>query len=158
MYCRKCGKHNPEDSKFCKHCGAKIAVENVSEKITAKEVTTETTPSSYKKKSWLTVIKVFIVLGILLLISGGSAEGQKAYGSIGGTIFLLGALVYKARREQYKNNPSSKWFVFEVISLLIIGTFIWRGFVTGLWYTNPVSFLIIPIVVIFTWIVALLRK
>lgn len=23
MYCPECGKHNPEDSKFCQHCGAK---------------------------------------------------------------------------------------------------------------------------------------
>jgi hypothetical protein len=24
MYCNNCGKHNPEGSKFCKYCGAKI--------------------------------------------------------------------------------------------------------------------------------------
>src|SRR6266567_3338251 len=157
MYCNNCGKHNPEDSKFCKHCGEKIAEENVSETKATKEVTTPQPPTQ-KKKSWLTVTKVFIVLGIVFLLAGGDPAGQRVYASIGGTIFLLGALVYKARREQYKNNPSSKWIVFEVISFLIIGYVIWRGIVTGLWYDHPLSFTIIPPIVIFTWLTALIRK
>lgn len=29
MYCSNCGKHNPEDSKFCQFCGAKLASRKV---------------------------------------------------------------------------------------------------------------------------------
>src|SRR5258708_37159984 len=43
MYCKKCGKENPEESKFCQHCCVKFSEH---------EGTTENTHSSEHKSSY----------------------------------------------------------------------------------------------------------
>src|SRR6266566_5776800 len=57
MYCHKCGKQNPNDSQFCKHCGAKIGEDHT-------EATVNTTSTTVKKKSSKASI-VGIIVGFL---------------------------------------------------------------------------------------------
>lgn len=52
MYCNNCGKHNPEDSKFCKSCGEKLVKISEQEADLKQGVTKEElTPSTDKKKN-----------------------------------------------------------------------------------------------------------
>src|SRR5260221_10131905 len=49
MYCNECGKHNPEDSKFCQSCGAKIV--KVSEHKTDNHTHIESSSSVTENKN-----------------------------------------------------------------------------------------------------------
>ena len=52
MYCNNCGKHNPEDSKFCKSCGEKLVKISEQEADLKQGVTKEElTPSTDKTKN-----------------------------------------------------------------------------------------------------------
>jgi hypothetical protein len=43
MYCNNCGKHNPEDSKFCQYCGKKIVIQ--AKELADDVVGSQTSPS-----------------------------------------------------------------------------------------------------------------
>jgi len=47
MYCPKCGKYNPEDSKKCKHCGASLV-------------------PKYKKPNYLLRFLIFLIIILIL--------------------------------------------------------------------------------------------
>lgn len=107
----------------------------------------------------ITVTKIFIVLGILLFLSGSNPQGNSAYSSIGGSLFLTGALAYSARRRQLTRKSISRvWLIGEILSLVYILFITINGFSTGLWYYNPVSFIIIPLVVFITWLFAFRKQ
>jgi len=98
----------------------------------------------------ITFQNVFIVLGVLLLLSGmgSTANGgsDNSFAFIGGINLLLGALAVKARKKQ-SLAKSSKWFVAEVISILIILLITVSALLNGLWYLHPISFLFVPIII-----------
>lgn len=72
MYCNNCGKHNPEDSKFCKHCGAEIVKVLAEHKVA--EVKTEAKSSKIEtdKKTkaglsgWLAFVGLGLIAGLFL--------------------------------------------------------------------------------------------
>jgi len=71
MYCKKCGKKNPEGSKFCQHCGIKFS-ENLSDNSTSssenkssdKHVSIDTSPYPYAISIWKLVIMCLATFGL----------------------------------------------------------------------------------------------
>lgn len=106
----------------------------------------------------ITFQNVFIVLGVLLLLSGmgSTANGgnDNSFAFVGGTNLLLGALAINARKKQ-SSAKSSKWLAAEVISILIILLTTVPSLFNGLWYSHPISFLFVPIIIavgyFYTW-------
>jgi len=99
MYCNKCGKKNPAESKFCKNCGVRIDED-------IKETTASTVVTKEKKNSW------GLIIGIAALVI--SYVAGRAFGGTFGLIpFLLivGWLVgYYFAKWFIKNHPDSKFF------------------------------------------------
>ncbi len=128
---------------------------------TSHEIWHQASSMIYKRLAYLfmkrKVTITFVVLGLLLVVIAGSPQGNTSYAGIGGTIFLLGALAYNARREQTIKR-SKKWLAFEVASLIIIIFSTWRGYVTGLWYAHPISFFVAPLAVLIAWVIAFLSN
>jgi len=71
MYCKKCGKKNPEGSKFCQHCGIKFS-ENSSDtsasssenKLLDKHIVIDTSPYPYAISIWKLVIMCLATFGL----------------------------------------------------------------------------------------------
>lgn len=83
MYCNKCGKHNPEDSKFCKYCGSKIinvVMENKTDNKSQIEVSSseqenkKTIQNNEKVKAglhgWLALAGLGLILSMFLTAYG----------------------------------------------------------------------------------------
>lgn len=73
MYCNKCGKHNPEGSKFCKHCGAeiiKVSAEYKDDNLAQSEVKPSITESTEKAKpgftGWLALVGLGLIIGLFM--------------------------------------------------------------------------------------------
>ncbi|OGK17716.1 hypothetical protein A2774_02015 [Candidatus Roizmanbacteria bacterium RIFCSPHIGHO2_01_FULL_39_12c] len=73
MYCNNCGKHNPEDSKFCKHCGAEIvrvSAEHKADSLAQSEVKSSTTETTEKGKAgltgWLALVGLGLIIGLFI--------------------------------------------------------------------------------------------
>lgn len=77
MYCNNCGKHNPEGSKFCQHCGFKI--EHIEERRSSskhnKVQSSEQTNSKVEENNntvkaglngWLAVVGLGLILTLLI--------------------------------------------------------------------------------------------
>ena len=72
MYCNNCGKHNPEGSKFCQHCGKKFtehysATEghsSVVPKSTHEFISQHTTPYPYVISLWKFFILSIVTFGL----------------------------------------------------------------------------------------------
>ncbi len=77
MYCNNCGKHNPEDSKFCKSCGLKI-IRIPAENITDNQAQAEASSEAENKKTlqsnekvnaglggWLSLVGLGLIIGLL---------------------------------------------------------------------------------------------
>ena len=84
MFCNQCGKHLPEDAKFCHHCGSAVGVENVENieihkpqaansesvpvvKTARREKKLKLAASSSKKKRILTAIAAIVILVVIIL-------------------------------------------------------------------------------------------
>lgn len=78
MYCNKCGKHNPEDSNFCKSCGSKIVRVSIENKtvgdgkaeVSSSEVENNTLQNNEKVNAglsgWLALVGLGLIVGILM--------------------------------------------------------------------------------------------
>jgi len=86
MYCNNCGKHNPEDSKFCKHCGSEIKrvtsehkndTSPDEKKDSSKVEETKSIPEDKKEKGGLTGWLALVGLGLIVtpFIQGYSLYG-----------------------------------------------------------------------------------
>lgn len=107
------------------------------------------TNSSFVNMEKISVPKVLIVLGILLVLAGAGNQsngGDNSFSLIGGVNFILGAIIYRSRKEQSKKK-STNWMIAEIISLIIIGLSIVPSTINGLWSLHPITFLISPIII-----------
>lgn len=73
MYCNNCGKHNPEDSKFCKYCGAEIvrvSPNNKTDSSTQSEAKFSKEESTGKVKpgltGWLALVGLGLIVGVFI--------------------------------------------------------------------------------------------
>lgn len=109
----------------------------------------------------LTLINTLIAFGVLLVLSGvgstSSGGEDTPFAFIGGTLFLLGALACHAREKQ-PHGDRDKWIRWELIALTVVGIVTALGFIQGLWYSHPVSFLIAPVIVWGSWFYTLRLK
>ncbi len=89
MFCKKCGKEISEDSLFCKFCGANQSDDTINNKhvLIDANVNAKITPSfsfntnwiknlSYGQKIWAGIYSVWIIIHLLLLVSG---EGKDRF-------------------------------------------------------------------------------
>lgn len=84
MYCKHCGKEIADDSKFCQHCGGKIddtiSTNQGLPKEDANELkTSNVNPSSNKWLKWGIIYAIYVVLNVLLLISGKESSAATDY-------------------------------------------------------------------------------
>lgn len=88
MYCNNCGKHNPEDSKFCKSCGSKIIrvssdknTDNQAEAGLQETENNTPSPKNEKVKAGLTGWLALVGLGLIVnpLLQGYSLLGYLPY-------------------------------------------------------------------------------
>ncbi len=111
--------------------------------------------------SKITITKILIVFGILLMLAGigtsASTGVDTASGIQGGTIFLFGALAYYARKTQ-RIKTSKKWLVAEIISLLIILRFTIASFLSGQSYNHPITYFFVPLLVWGSWFFIFLKR
>ena len=106
------------------------------------------------KKNNLLGSKITFVLGVLILISSVKTTGETTAGFVIGNIMMFSSLAYMARRKQI-NQPSTKWLIVEIISIIIILYFtILGGIIGGGWYNHPLPFMITPICFAIAYIVA----
>ncbi|MFC1651785.1 zinc-ribbon domain-containing protein [Patescibacteria group bacterium] len=77
MLCKKCGSKNPEESKFCQSCGAKL------EKVQPADITKKPKGKKSKRKK---IIIISVIVALVVLI-GGSIGGCALYQSIAGKSF-----------------------------------------------------------------------
>lgn len=96
------------------------------------------------KKNSLIGSKITFVLGVIILVSSVNKAGETTAGFIIGNMMMFGSLAYMARRKQ-SNQPSTKWLVAEIISIIIILYFTILGIIGGGWYNHPLPFMIAPI-------------
>ena len=83
MFCKHCGKQIADDSKFCQYCGKKndnslptsqgVSIEDANELKT-----TNVNQSSNKWLKWGIIYAIYVVLNILLLVSGDSIGSRSA--------------------------------------------------------------------------------
>lgn len=72
MYCNKCGKSNPESSKFCKHCGAeiiKVSQEHKAVDTPQPEITHSTNTENKTKPGltgWLALVGLGLIVGVFI--------------------------------------------------------------------------------------------
>ena len=71
MYCKHCGKKNPENSKFCQHCGLEIGNESNTDNAQHEEkhssdrhIGQEATPYPYVISNWKLIIMCLATFGI----------------------------------------------------------------------------------------------
>lgn len=68
MYCSECGRHNPEDSKFCQHCGAKFhehyGAHLVEKKPHEEELSANKSPYPYVISTQKLVILTVVTFGL----------------------------------------------------------------------------------------------
>ncbi len=140
MYCNNCGKHNPEDSKFCQSCGAKMIKasdehkpENVKEHESVEKVkeissTEGIKPSKVKKKNNYTHWIFWWILDKDVL------ERQvKEYKTLSvwyasrkiAAIALLFSSVLTILLVMFANWDSSS--LIDVVLMLFIAFFVYRG-------------------------------
>lgn len=109
--------------------------------------------------SKVTISNVFMVLGILFLLSGmGSTVNggsDNSFGFVTGVNFLLGAIAINARKKQ-SPTESNKWFVVsEIVAILIFLLTTIPSLFNGRWYLHPISFTFVPIIIttgyLYTW-------
>jgi len=75
MYCKHCGKEIADDSKFCQHCGGKL--DNDVEVIKGESHIDKITSKLFSNinKKYLYAYIVWVVINVILLISGGGYIG-----------------------------------------------------------------------------------
>ncbi len=73
MYCNNCGKHNPEDSKFCKYCGAEIVSVSADHKADSRAQSevkpSEAEPTGKNKAGltgWLALVGLGLIVGVFI--------------------------------------------------------------------------------------------
>lgn len=76
MYCKHCGKEIADDSKFCQHCGGKL--DNDVEVIKGESPIDKIVSKLFSNinKKYLYAYIVWVVINIILLISGGGHIGS----------------------------------------------------------------------------------
>lgn len=86
MYCKHCGKEIADDSKFCQHCGGKIdnsvSLDQESLEVDKKEQETNELDVPSNSNEWLKwgiIYAIYVVLNILLLISGWESSVSREY-------------------------------------------------------------------------------
>jgi glycerol uptake facilitator-like aquaporin len=99
-----------------------------------------------------------LVLGILVLISGAN-PGQ--YGNLAtGFLIIIGTLAYRSAKKRIasgsKNNTK---FTFEIIAMIIIVlSIVLQNNLADAFYENPFSNIIIPIILIGSYVHILRKK
>lgn len=88
MYCKHCGKEIADDSKFCQYCGGKIddIISPSQDKILKENLEGKTTNDNNSKNSstnkwlkWGVIYAIYVVLNILLLVSGNDSPISNEY-------------------------------------------------------------------------------
>lgn len=80
MYCNNCGKHNPQDSKFCKSCGSEIKKVSTEDKDDS-YVQSEVKPSESIEKTkagltgWVAIVGLGLIIGLFM-------QGYEVLGSL----------------------------------------------------------------------------
>ena len=98
--------------------------------------------------------KIALVVGALIIISSSvSGASGNSVSFVTGLLLILGTLAYLARRNQNEHS-STKWKITEIISILIILYFVFMGIISGGWYSNPIPFLITPLLIAVAYIIA----
>lgn len=76
MYCVKCGKEIPDDSKVCMYCGRKII--NSNENVHSEEILKEQKKFLKKKRKWWKILIIILALiFICLLWIGSGSDGSE---------------------------------------------------------------------------------
>ncbi|MDI6810693.1 MAG: zinc-ribbon domain-containing protein [archaeon] len=96
MYCPKCGKENPEEARFCMHCGVDLrSRRGISQNISA-SAEEETTKRLKKRENILYIIAtvglVIAAIGFSMEIFGILKEAGLFLGVLGILVTLISAL------------------------------------------------------------------
>jgi len=107
----------------------------------------------------ITIPIIFVILGVILILAGlgsQSLDGDTSFSLIGGVNFLLGAVMYRSRKNQAKKK-SINWLVVEIVSLILIILTVLPSLMNGLWYLHPITFLFSPVLIFGCYIYAFLK-
>lgn len=94
---------------------------------------------------------LLVILGVLLFLSGIGQAVRAGSGAVhsmlGGLVLVVGGWLY---RMKLKDNEgiSKKTMALEVFAQIFIGLYILSGIAFGFWYTYPISYVVVPVVVI----------
>lgn len=80
MFCNKCGKEIPNDSKVCKYCGATTGA-NQTINYNVNTATSVKTKKKIYQKWWFWLIIVFLVIVIIGMTSGSGDENAVSTGN-----------------------------------------------------------------------------
>ena len=123
MFCSECGQEISKTAKFCRHCGAKVEVEETKEnpaptpvEQTNPAVVTQTVVVSPKKGSAVSKVFFFVGLAAILFFAYLLYEEEKACGDMGLFKNSCMDLYYAARGDSILNDP----YIF-----LIVGAIAW---------------------------------
>ncbi len=124
MFCSECGQEISKTAKFCRHCGAKVEVEeNVVESTSpttveqpSPTVVTQTVVVPPKKGSAVSKVFFFVGLAAILFFAYLLYEEDKACGDTGLFKNSCMDLYYAARGDSILNDP----YIF-----LIVGAIAW---------------------------------
>lgn len=102
---------------------------------------------------------ILIILGIIFILSalGQYSQGVSNFSFQGGVALIFGGLAYLARKKQVADY-SKNWLVLETVSAMVILIHIFLGFFQSRWYEYPISFVVIPLVIIGFWLSVFFRK